>query len=276
MIKNEYGFAIKKVIGLIILIAGIVMIWMVLSGKVSNGEGISFLDITGESKAIVYPEGKTRKTVEVGDIITIGSEEFYLVKHDGNNLVLLSHYNLKVGYDSKILVWDVQKVYRSDEEGYGIQSSETKGFIFGESVCKGVVQYTTLDTYDYWKDKIGTKYPGIICDKNTWTEDATCAYIYDRNSNLYEYVEEYKKYLEKQGARIKNARLLKIEEAYELGCNIKEEKCVDANPFLFETTYWLGSAEDTGSIWRILSNGNLGGGDDIFSTGQGVRPVIVI
>ena len=32
-----------------------------------------------------------------GDIVKIDTEEFYVVKHDGDDLVLLTHYNLKGG-----------------------------------------------------------------------------------------------------------------------------------------------------------------------------------
>ena len=39
--------------------------------------------------SIIYPVGKTKATVEVGDIVTIDTEEFYVVKHDGSDLVLL-------------------------------------------------------------------------------------------------------------------------------------------------------------------------------------------
>ena len=53
---------------------------------------------TGEEKdPVIYPEGKDKSTVTVGDLVTIGTEDFYVTSNDGTNLVLLTKYNLKVG-----------------------------------------------------------------------------------------------------------------------------------------------------------------------------------
>jgi type IV pilus assembly protein PilA len=227
-----------------------------------------------EIKTVEYPEGKNKKTVVVGDIVRIGTEEFYVIKNSGNDLVLLAHYNLKVGsiYNISTKIRD----YNSDEEGYGIQSSETLGKNF-----KGIVAFS--DT-SYWKGKVGDnlKYPGIYCNVNiTYTQETNCAYVFDENSNLYNYVINYRNYLENQGVIIKEARLLKVEEAYELGCENGTSwglnNCNNAPSFILETTFWLGSAGAPEYPWLINSGPNQNFG---YASPNGLwiglRPVIVI
>ena len=219
-----------------------------------------------------YPEGKAKQTVEVGDIVTIGTEEFYVVSNDGTDLVLLSRYNLKVGniYNSETTKTGE---YTSSDEGYGLQSSETKGYLEGASSYNGTMTFS--DTV-YWNGKVGTDYPGIYCNSNTYTAGTNCAYVYDTNSNLKTYVDAYKTALEGMGAAIKEARLMKVEEAYALGCGNEEWNCNNAPAFLKETSFWLGSAFGSNTIWRIGSSRFGSHSNDRGYYVFGVRPVIVI
>ena len=215
--------------------------------------------LTGKT-IIDYPEGKTKGTVVVGDIITIGTEEFYLVKKNGNDLVLLSHYNLNVGNNMKTGATE------------GIQDSEVRG-----SISNGT-KYGNLSfsSASYWSGKVGTDYPGSYCNTNTPTPGVTCAYVYDSNSNLKVYVDAYKDYLKEQKAPIKSARLLKVEEAYDLGCGNGAWNCNNAPSFIKETSFWLGSVNSTSNIWRIDSVGGFGSSGFEGVGTFGVRPVIVI
>ncbi len=220
-----------------------------------------------EVSNVVYPEGKTKKTVVTGDIVKIGDEEFYVVKKDGTQLVLLAHYNLKVGniYDSSGTTKKGE--YASSDDGYGIQSSDAKGFVTGAD-RNGTVAFSTEK---YWDGKVGTDYPGNYCTSDDRTN---CAYICDSNSNLYQYINSYKTYLESFGVSIKSARLLKLEEANELGC--RSDYCNDAPAFVKETSYWLGSAYDPSYIWVVSSDNRFGYGYYYYDYYLGVRPVIVI
>ncbi len=217
----------------------------------------------GSDGVVIYPTGKTKSTVVVGDLVTIGTEEFYVVKHEGKNLVLLSHYNLNVG----------SRKWSGAPEG--IQSSSVKGWIY-RGTKFGILGFSSTN---YWDGKVGTDYPGDYCRTNTYTEGTTCVYVYDSNSDVKVYVDEYKAYLERQGAKIKEARLLKVEEAFELGCGNGAWNCNNAPSWVYETTYWLGSAGYNRGMWTIVTNGYFdtrlyyGDGRDY---GYGLRPVIVI
>ena len=223
----------------------------------SSGENSS-------NNVVVYPEGKTKETVEPGDIVKIDTEEFYVVKHDGNDLILLSHYNLKVGniYDNS----GTTKLgeYTSDDEGYGKQSSDVKG-----SVSKGNINGTVaFSSTNYWSGLVGTHYPGVYC---TYSYSTNCAYVYDNNSILYQYINNYKTYLQSLGVTIKDARLMSLEESNNFK-NIKSSAWI-------ETSYWLGSVRDndTGRIWGIITaSGFVHGYHAAAPKNYGVRPVIII
>ena len=224
--------------------------------QVSSGGSTS--SGSSSNNTVVYPTGKTKETVVTGDIVTIDTEEFYVVKHDGSDLVLLSHYNLNVGSDKKAGATE------------GIQDSEVKGWV--ESGTKyGTVAFSNTN---YWNGKVGTDYPGSYCDS---VSETNCAYVYDANSNLFQYVNTYKTYLEGKGATIKSARLLREEEAYELGCeNDWNWTCNSGPAFVRETSYWLGSAYSDYDVLGVDSDGGISTSNNDFDTTFGVRPVIVI
>ena len=212
------------------------------------------------SNAVVYPTGKTKDTVVVGNKVTIGTEEFFVVKHDGNDLVLLSRYNLNVGDNKKAGATE------------GIQDSEVKGWVSSGTTYGNIAFSSTK----YWNGKVGTDYPGSYCASNTYTSGTNCAYVYDSNSNLKTYVDAYKTYLEGKGATIKSARLLRVEEAYELGCGNGTWNCDNAPAFVKETSYWLGSALDPSYVWIVYSNSDFNDYDFSYGNRFGVRPVIII
>ena len=112
-----------------------------------------------------------------GDIVKIDTEEFYVVKHDGDDLVLLTHYNLKVGNNYDKYLTKIGEYTSSDSE-YGIQSSDARGFVSGSS-SNGLLSFSTTN---YWDGKIGNIYPGNYCSSSSETN---CAYVYDSNSSLY-------------------------------------------------------------------------------------------
>ena len=220
-----------------------------------------------------YPDGKTKATVEVGDIVTIAGEEFYVIKHDGEDLVLLAHYNLKVGYEYETGS-NVIKIYNSSTQGYGLQSSDVKGYL-GSGTSKGVLAFAETN---YWTNKVGEglDYPESYCNLSTLEIGKDCAYVYDENSNLYEYVEAYKSYLEEKGETIKSARLLRIEEAVEVGCEPNGHSCSNSPAFLVETSYWLGSASSFQQVWLAFANMSISAQNYNVKERFGVRPVIVI
>ena len=188
------------------------------------------------------------------------------MKHVGDDLYLLSRYNLNVG-DNK---------YPSGTEG--IQNSKVVTF---DLYSYGYVAFSETE---YWRDLIGSKYPGNFC---TNSAQSNCAYVYDENSNIYTYVNYYKNYLENLGVTIKNARLMSFNEASELGCGNGTDNCSNAPSWVYQTSYWLGSVgnrnwnsgANLGYIWTISGKNKIQYIASAANNGgipYGVRPVIVI
>ncbi len=227
--------------------------------NISNIEQVSKIDeeeiieisCSGIDK-VIYPDGKDKSSVVTGDIVKIDTEEFYVIKHDGEDLILLSHYNLNVG------------IFKYNQSPEGIQSEKALGRTNDSNI--GIVGFGG----HYWENNVGEglKYQGSYSHPNY-------PFVYDNNSKLYEYVENYKEYLESKGVEIKEARIMSYQEAYELGCVYND--CSNAPDFVIETSYYLGSAYNFGNIWMLFGSScslTYGASDYIFNFG--VRPVIVI
>ena len=208
-------------------------------------------------------EAKTKDTVDVGDIVTIGTEEFYVIKPltDGK-LTLLSHYNLNVGSNKKAGATE------------GLQDSEVKGWVSSGTKYGNLAFSST----NYWNGKVGSAldYTESYCSSNTYTAGTKCAYVYDSNSNLKTYVDAYKDALIEMGQPIQEARLLRVEEAFELGCGKGARNCNSAPAFVKETSYWLGSAYNSGHLWVVTSGDSFVPNHYSSGVSIGIRPVIII
>ncbi len=217
----------------------------------SNGEGTSEVPDNGETVKVV--------NVEIGDgltpgnIISIGDEQFRVVKVDGDDIIMLAEYNLQVGqnYD-----WESEE-YSQISNPTGIQDVKSKGYTGSSNMNNSVVAFSSTN---YWSSTTST-YP---------------ARVYNSSSNLYQYVENYKTYLTGLGAEIKEARLIYIDELEGLGCSMSNYSCSSAESWVYQTTYWSGSAYDSSFVWFVDSYGNFVGNSYYYAHAFGVRPVIVI
>jgi len=226
-------------------------------------------------------EGK----IQTGDELAIETEHFYVVSSDNDNTVLLAKYNLLVGnteistsgtgeVSGAIVLNDILPT----DEGYGLQNENTKDYIYkiyigSTNTEKKLIGIQSFSKKNYWNDKVGEglTYPGDYSKPNY-------PYVYDSNSNLYNYVEEYKSELEKLNVNINKARLLTYQEAINLGCTSSYEiMCpidTEKNSFITETNFWLGSAYDDDNIWAIRTSGGIQSYDKYSRLGT--RPVLEI
>lgn len=195
----------------------------------------------------------------VGDIIEIGDEAFYVMNYDGVNLKLLSKYNLYIGS-----VYTNGNLLEYGNSATGLQDSLMSAWVKDADAWNGVTKYSSSG---YWSNngsldsKYGTKYP---------------AYVYDSNAIIYKYVENYKDYLVGIGANILEARVPTFEEAVGMGCASTGNSCSSAPPWFYATTYWLGSAYDNNVMYRISTDGYINWDTLYYDYARGVRPLIVI
>ena len=184
----------------------------------------------------------------VGSEVAIGDEHFYIISSDEDSVTMLAKYNLYVGGKYENSGWTAY-----GDEATGIQDSTMIGY--GPTPRKGT---TVFSSTNYWSSTVST-YP---------------AYVYDSNSTLYNYVENYRTYLESQGAEIEEARLIKKEELEALGCSSSDYSCSSAPSWVSGTSYWSGSAVSSDFVWSVLSRGYFGYYD--YSFRFGCRPVITL
>ena len=222
---------------------------------------------------------RTKDTLEVGDEICINgdtTECFNFIGYDGNNIKMLSKWNLKVGsiYDNH---YTATGEYTSSTPGYGLQSTEARGWEDGASTYKGTVGFSELW---YWNgvNGINSKYGNAWLTNNVYDTDYSAA-TGDNYSIAY-YVENYKDTLENYGLTVQDARLLTYSEATNsnIGCTYGDYYgTCPTSGFITNTSFWLGSAARIDGVLVIETDGTLGSHDIPSSTGNcGVRPVIVI
>ena len=181
-----------------------------------------------------------------------GTECFYIISDDASSVTLLSRYNLYVGGDCSS-----GKITDYGDEATGIQNSTMLGFSFDASEpIRGSVIFSSEN---YWKDE-------LIYPKD----------VYNSHSTIYEYVENYKKYIQGLGVEVINARLITFDELYKFGCKVEENSCLDAPWWIYSTGYWSGTASDNDSVFAISGDGAFGKTTFYLNMGLGVRPVIVI
>jgi len=123
---------------------------------------------------------------------------------------------------------------------------------------------TVFSRASYWSSNVST-YP---------------ANIYDSNSKLYTYIENYKNVIEGMGVDVIEARPITYEEltSEEIGCSGDNNSCT-SSPYswIYSTMYWSGSAGGTGYVWGVGSGGSFGHDFGYsYGGGTGVRPVIII
>ena len=245
----------------------------------------------------IMNQARTKDTLQLGDEVCVNgdtTECFNFIRYDGEDIVLLAKYNLKVGNkvditDPRHPIWDY---YESNDPGYGLQSSEAKGYDASSSYSYGGIlfapnAYWGDDNSSELKTKYGTSYPADVYDSEYITapnfsnscgdEGSICFYV-DGYSIAY-FVEAYKDILEEYGLTIKNIRLLTYSEATSPNIGCSGYSCPTTTGFLTNTSFFLGTAKDSYDVWYIVSNGGFDNNPYeyfYYNATAGVRPVIVI
>lgn len=200
-------------------------------------------------------ESNDNRNIEVGTEVTCGTEQFYVIpdhKLAGEGTVsLLAKYNLNIDTNSQ-------------------SKDNPSNVTFSGSVC----DYNGKPAY--WKDQC----PG---DKPCW--------VYNENSNLYQYVEKYNNYLKQNGMKNSVATLIYYDLVNQMsnGINVdnnvyygKPNNHVDLL-FNMTPTYWTGdsSYNSCNEVVHVHASafadeqGSICGGAN-HDTSYGIRPVIII
>ena len=210
----------------------------------------------------------------VGSEVAIGDEHFYIMKNDGENITMLAKYNLHVG--NKVVWPDTNFEEPTSIEllsnSTGIQDSTARGGVMDSTTWVGTIAYSLTNYFwDSTNEIFKSGYPADL-----EYQGISFPYVYNSSSILYSPVENYKTYLESQGANIEETRLIKLSELIELGCSIEDVSCLSAPEWVYGTSYWSGAARTTGYVWVVDSIGAFHSDHFDYAHEIGVRPVIVV
>ena len=179
----------------------------------------------------------------VGTIVTIGDQQFYIIGTEGDNVKLLSMYNLYVG-NSVNSSWQVTPL----EDPTGRQSELARGAGGNSKNYYGTTKFS--DT--------SSEYEGSLIE---------------------EYVNSYKNILESDyGLDIVEARLITKDELTDsetFAC-VEKGKCSTKYPWIYLTSFWTGTKMGVDNLWRVNCLGYFNNYHFSFEDYNGVRPVIVI
>ena len=199
----------------------------------------------------------------LSDVVTCGTESFYVMTNENNEITMLSMYNLDVGNSVDTSTWEEIPI----ENPTNKQSELTKR-IEGIGIFYGTVAFSTTN---YWYSNV-SEYP---------------SYVYNENADIiYPYVKEYERIL-KEELNVKSAQatLISYEQLVELGCDPIKHTCVNyvgnvvlensAPSWVYSTSYWTGTAFDFELVWRVDLYDFF---EDYYDIDYivGVRPVVTI
>ena len=209
----------------------------------ADGSGI-FVKNNGES--LVTAAGDVN---EIGTVVTIGTEQFYTIGTEGNNVKLLSKYNLYVGEECTYDFETDTSICTAYENATGMQDENMTGIYYWDAPSTGVVKFSD----------VSVNYSGSIVE---------------------EHVNNYKNLLKENfGLNVKEARILNYDELSNtetfncLGYGL----CSDRYPWIYSTSYWTDYAYSDTGVWCIMSNGNsVHSSYNVEGSDFGVRPVIIV
>jgi hypothetical protein len=162
----------------------------------------------------------------VGSVVEIEGEEFYVIgSQDDNHIKLLAKYGLNVGPRAIKSNGAVEGIQNSG--CYGARNSENRGNYTWDCAVK----YSDSAYWIVSEYTLKQEYAALTDDDEH--------YVYDQNSNLYQYLENYASYLSRGTNANITARLIRVDELRRLGCDGKG--CDGAPSWLMSSTYWTGS-----------------------------------
>jgi len=229
-----------------------------LEGCTVNGGTKEYSYGKKQEKACTYVDseddtGDAVGTIDLSDIITCGTESFYVMSNENNEITMLSMYNLNVGNSVDANTWETTPL----ENPTGIQD-QNAGYPYLDSGWYGTVAFSSTA---YWVSSVSS-YP---------------AFVYNENSNLYQYINSYESYLKENGVDSASATIINYDQLNLLGLL---SGCSTELSWACSTTYWTGYA-DQSTVFLVLSGSGIYSetmsGKNFDDDGTvSVRPVITI
>ena len=210
--------------------------------------------------------GNSGSSKKLGETICFENECFYVIKYDSSKKVVTA-------LSKNILSKNNHQITESDS-----YSSRLKLYFYDKKKFESAYWIEVKD--EYGNSSIKSKY-----NNNTDNHNAYPVYVYDNNSLAYEYLENYKNYLNNDlKANITSIRLPSIEDVNDMGCyakvSVSEKDCESAPEWVYSESYWLGTAQSSINVYFIgsTSDGYVGTKSvtGIIAKEEYIRPVVEI
>ena len=244
-------------------------------------------------------------TVTKGDKVTCGTESFYVIETPVSDTVkMLAEWNLNVSEPGDIKGLDgVPYSYTYCASTVGYQDEHVRGSL-GDEPDASLLPYTYTLNVEFEGEQMSVPWPyGTVKfdrvttgDYGYWTtgdnhdlnssvytqnnNGSYPAYVYDNHATLKTYVDSYVGYLNSALSTNATGRLITYEEIEALGCSGNDYTCVNspatAPAWVYQTSFWSGSADYSSSVWCVYSYGGMGRSGFDYGSSSGVRPVITI
>jgi len=187
-------------------------------------------------------------TADIGELITVGTESFYVISNDGTNIKALAQYNLYVGgYDDDTSV-------TAYTDATGLQDSTMLGWT-----------QSMADPYDPYYPQEGIT--AFSSTSNTYSGSIVEGYVNTYVDTLNN----------KMNANVTAGTLITTDELVVLGCNMSDQVCFSSSySWLYSTSYWTSSASDPDGVWGVATTSGLSDLPYDAEFALGVRPVITI
>ena len=240
-----------------------------------------------DKSEIPSDRGMKYNNYEIGDVVKIGSEEFNVISQTEEEITLLAKYNLLVGNEVDVALNDGNYSITSsseiskDTEGYGLQNSSIESFEGNPGHYKAVVSYATPrivpsetegeeDKYlYYWQDDDGNLMGTYSKSFVAQNETINYGYTYDKYSNVYQYLQDYKKKLMNfKNLKTVNIKLLDVEDYVNLVMS------PNVSDWYLPSTYWTGVTIEVDTMMALTRDDSA-----YYYPNQelaGVRPVVTI
>ncbi len=205
--------------------------------------------------------------------------------------------NVENTYPWSLFWGGLRPVIRINKEDFAEQIEVSEdGYYKGKEICLDdecfyVISYTNdtvtalskyaLNITSYEQDYNNPTYSAFSID-NFWSKGQSNEYPINVGIDgtiIYKALLNYEHKLHDNGFTSVSTDILNYNQASELGCKFSEQNstCENAiNSWVYDTTYWLGSASDNEKIYVIVSDGSIVKAEPNSFEGAYIRPVITI
>ena len=220
-----------------------------ISTKTGQATDSAISAITGTKASVINYGSKTRNTVELGDDISIGTENFRVVSNANGKIVAIPHYNITLTTDHPV-----------------------------QSASAGTIAFSSDN---YWTKEYGWDNTNKVKDSSVNIDMTEKNLNGTYKNNIQQYIDAYKQTLENMGAggiivRACTYPKLKSELGDGLEIPLTYNQITKIRNPEKTGSFWLGSGTPRGLdyVYAIVSSG--GAVCDCYYNSNGVRPVIEI